>query len=728
MSEWTERARKFLAGEALYFAEADDLWRKLKDGDELSLARAVVARLRESDHDADILCDAFSTDRAIRAKLCQQEAELTSKDEELSAGIRHARAIELLQKHFDLSAPELTDAETLGIAAGIFKRKWFDLGQFQDLQASADLYERGARGPLGTDAYPHINAAFLDDILASRGDNPEVRRTRAKAIRQRIVDELPVSDWWSTASRAEAFLGLGRYTDAIAELKGVATPPLWKLETSTRQMATLVHLQVERPLEHPEIRTFFDALLPGASAAVRSAFIGKVGLALSGGGFRASFYHLGVLARLAELDVLRHVDVLSCVSGGSIVGACYWLALRERLLDPTPLGPNAYIDIVRGLIARFSDAVARDMRAGVQPSKLGIAIGVIFKKKLGALDPEAVAEVLEENFYRPFLPGSGPLYMDELPYTPADHDPKIVSGQPFNPSRHNWLRAHKVPSLVINATTVNTGHGWQFTPMWMGESPWAVHEAADVVPRLQWARYGDHWRMRLGRAVAASACVPGVFDPLKLVASYQTPVSVHLVDGGVYDNQGTVALLAANCNVLLVSDAAGQLMLDPEPQSKGLLAYASRAMDTLMERVRQANFGDLSARRMTGLVRGMMFLHMKAGLDADPIRLDFSDEAYTLKRSTLSPSGVRKDLQQALAELRTDLNVFTPEESESLMACGYQMASKILQRDLGHLHELFAPKPIAADWPFAARLRDITATSKRDDLLALLKKGHDVQL
>ena len=42
---------------------------------------------------------------------------------------------------------------------------------------------------------------------------------------------------------------------------------------------------------------------------------GKVGLALSGGGFRASLFHIGVLAKLAELDVLRHVEVLSCVKG-----------------------------------------------------------------------------------------------------------------------------------------------------------------------------------------------------------------------------------------------------------------------------------------------------------------------------------------------------------------------------------------------------------------------------
>ncbi|MGH2399421.1 MAG: hypothetical protein ACRDF6_06205, partial [bacterium] len=42
---------------------------------------------------------------------------------------------------------------------------------------------------------------------------------------------------------------------------------------------------------------------------------GRIGLALSGGGFRASFYHLGVLARLADVDLLRSVDVISGVSG-----------------------------------------------------------------------------------------------------------------------------------------------------------------------------------------------------------------------------------------------------------------------------------------------------------------------------------------------------------------------------------------------------------------------------
>jgi len=51
-----------------------------------------------------------------------------------------------------------------------------------------------------------------------------------------------------------------------------------------------------------------------------------LGLALSGGGFRATAYHLGVLARLAHEDRLEDVTFLSTVSGGSLcVGLVYAL-------------------------------------------------------------------------------------------------------------------------------------------------------------------------------------------------------------------------------------------------------------------------------------------------------------------------------------------------------------------------------------------------------------------
>jgi predicted patatin/cPLA2 family phospholipase len=146
------------------------------------------------------------------------------------------------------------------------------------------------------------------------------------------VNDLPqTGSWWNAASRAEALFGLQRYREAGEALAHAQKKAPWQLQTTARQLGHLAHLHEEQPLDHQEIRAFFEELLPGAADAARSAIVGRVGLALSGGGFRASFYHLGVLARLAELDTLRHIEVLSCVSGGSIVGACYWLVAMTTL-------------------------------------------------------------------------------------------------------------------------------------------------------------------------------------------------------------------------------------------------------------------------------------------------------------------------------------------------------------------------------------------------------------
>lgn len=44
----------------------------------------------------------------------------------------------------------------------------------------------------------------------------------------------------------------------------------------------------------------------------------KIGLALSGGGYRATVFHLGVLARMAEANLLDEIAMISTVSGGSL--------------------------------------------------------------------------------------------------------------------------------------------------------------------------------------------------------------------------------------------------------------------------------------------------------------------------------------------------------------------------------------------------------------------------
>ncbi|MFD9734962.1 patatin-like phospholipase family protein [Umezawaea sp. NPDC059074] len=51
--------------------------------------------------------------------------------------------------------------------------------------------------------------------------------------------------------------------------------------------------------------------------------IPAVGLALSGGGPRAIAFGLGCMRALHDCDVLRHVRVVSGISGGSVLAAMW---------------------------------------------------------------------------------------------------------------------------------------------------------------------------------------------------------------------------------------------------------------------------------------------------------------------------------------------------------------------------------------------------------------------
>src|SRR6187455_1154109 len=86
----------------------------------------------------------------------------------------------------------------------------------------------------------------------------------------------------------------------------------------------------------------------------------------------------------------------------------------------------------------------------------------------------------------------------------------------FHPRYHNIFRTAKVPALIVNATSLNTGHSWQFTTQSMGESPFSIVDGADALPRLRRSYYKDTKGtvvspVTLSQAVGASACVPGLF-------------------------------------------------------------------------------------------------------------------------------------------------------------------------------------------------------------------------
>lgn len=74
-----------------------------------------------------------------------------------------------------------------------------------------------------------------------------------------------------------------------------------------------------------------------------------LGLALAGGRFRASLFHVGVFKQLDELDMLRNMEPISSASGGSNIAALYILLLKAKMKSPYfngSLSKDDYLEIV----------------------------------------------------------------------------------------------------------------------------------------------------------------------------------------------------------------------------------------------------------------------------------------------------------------------------------------------------------------------------------------------
>jgi hypothetical protein len=270
-----------------------------------------------------------------------------------------------------------------------------------------------------------------------------------------------------------------------------------------------------------------------------------------------------------------------------------------------------------------------------------------------------------------------PRWLNKLKVTPKDehHD--------FSPKLHNWRRQAKVPILILNATALNTGHNWQFTASWMGEPPAGIDSKIDGNDRLRRLYYDDapdkpvnHKEVRLGHAVAASACVPGLFEPLVLAELYPG-MTVRLVDGGVHDNQGISGLLEQDCTTLLISDGSGQMDTKENP-SGGPLAVPLRANNILMARVREAEYHEVDARRRSSLLRGLMYVHLKDEIEGE--RLDWvgckeapDPDDGPRKNRSLTGYSIPTEMQKLLAAIRTDLDSFSDAEAYALMTSGYRM-------------------------------------------------------
>src|SRR5262249_50716592 len=132
---------------------------------------------------------------------------------------------------------------------------------------------------------------------------------------------------------------------------------------------------------------------------------------------------------------------------------------------------------------------------------------------------------------------------------------------------------------------------------------------------------------------------------------------------------------------------------DPSNASLGVLL---RTNTVLQARLRVAQHQEIEARRRSKLVREEMLVHLKQDLEAPRVAAGGAREATP--RSERTRYGIRKDMQAALASIRTALDSFTDREAYALMTSGYRATEASLRRI-----PAFARLPDARDpWRFLA--------------------------
>ena len=258
-------------------------------------------------------------------------------------------------------------------------------------------------------------------------------------------------------------------------------------------------------------------------------------LCLSGGGYRAMVFHIGVLWRLNEAGYLRRLDRVSSVSGGSITAAVLGLHWNELDFD------------TNGVAHAFDRHVVAPLRklAGV------------------TLDAKAIVGGI-------FLPGT---VSDKVA---AAYDDHLFHGKTLQD-------LPDAPRFVINATNVQSGALWRFAKPYMAD--YRVGRVSQPT-------------VSLAKAVAASSAFPPVLSPTELelepglvqaqdgcdLCREPYTTRVILTDGGVYDNMG-LETVWKQYETVLVSDAGGKMQPEEEPE-EDWAQHALRILDLIDNQVR----------------------------------------------------------------------------------------------------------------------------------------------
>jgi predicted acylesterase/phospholipase RssA len=404
----------------------------------------------------------------------------------------------------------------------------------------------------------------------------------------------------------------------------------------------------------------------------------RVGLSLSGGGFRATLFHLGVVRFLQDAKKLKCVKRIGAVSGGSVFAA-HLVLNWERYTDDKTFEDAAreVFDFVR------SDVRGRVIRRWIFAWVTGLRPWLLMRPWL-----PFVPHSWKQSSFWTFTKLLQRSY--ERLYKKATlSDLRTKGSEPGGSS------TSERPQVSFYATSLGTGTVCSF-----GQSGFAWDENGTE-------RSIRATRTRVALAVAASSAFPPLFPPIAVdsdvlfTSAENFPHPFLLTDGGVYDNLGIDRLVrhqrqeARDLDLFVVSDAGGAFDWQLDRKYTFAVGRNIRASDLLMKRVTTLEYELL-------------------GPDENPpfVRVKISRETRHDGGSGLWP-----EAQHQLQNIRTDLDAFTWTEIAYLVRHGYDVAREtFIERGL--LAEL-AP---AFSWPLIEKL---TNTTDNDADLELLRNGRD---
>lgn len=781
-----EEARSVLRGRYVDSDFLKKLGRDLERNDQFAYASEVLLRKMLLDKE---------NGKPTSLKEFQTLAKYIYKDHSLPSSFKFERALDELNSHDELSITDNCETLGLAGAIYkriwqfdhqfknlILSRYYYKKG-FDTWKHYIETHDQPAECDQNDDGYTAINYAYICELMAvdkleehgkvtgvSEGiesryrETDEARRFVLTHFLDNPFDGSPVlkvtPNKWLVATIGEAYFGLRNYNMALRFIRHFirlkAEP--WEIRSFSQQLFSIAYLQSflkNFMQENPGLQLPADTILPSNASKVNIDKIttclhtattshhgsgekpptikkaGKLGLALSGGGFRASIFHIGVLAALAENDQLKEIEAISCVSGGSIIGAFYYLKLKQLLetKKDDDILQEDYLKIVREIEKEFLAGVQKNLRMRIFTNPV-CSFKMLFSKNYSRTN--RLGELYETHLYKKIFQknteeaanGDANIYMTDLIIKPLNHID-------FNISIDNWKRTNKVPQLILNATSLNTGHNWQFTASWMGEPPGSIQADIDVKPRLRRMYYSEapdeFKKFRLGFAVGASSCVPVMFHPMPMHGLYPG-IDLQLVDGGLHDNQGVGALIEQECKQMIISDASGQLPTNTVATNSGASLFY-RSDNIVQERVRELQFRDIKERNHTTQLERLVTIHLKQGLQKYPIKWTNCDDPtrkilYTNvpdETQDLTDYGVLRDVQSMLSEIRTDLDSFNDTEAYALMYSGYALVNDALNKINSN-----TKKAVKENWDFLAIREYVTNNDKSEKIKKQLIAGKSL--